>query len=86
MAKKPQELPKTMYDRLKELKFYHPDDESGEMFGTTCKLAYQMYGFGDNDKAELLFSWAKEQAQESREWCEREGMELDDFITGDRCC
>ncbi len=83
--KKVKETPKSMYERLKELKFYHPDDEAGEMFQTTCRLAYQMYGFGDSTKAEMLYEWAKDQAQGSREWCEQEGLELDDFITGDRC-
>jgi hypothetical protein len=81
--KKVEETPKSMYERLKELKFYHPGDESGEMFQTTCRLAYQMYGLGDPKKAELLYEWAKEQAQDSRNWCEQEGLELDDFITGD---
>jgi len=82
--KKAVETPKSMYDRLKELKFYHPDDEAGEMFATTCRLAYQMHGFGDKN-AELVFEWAKDQAQASREWCEQEGLELNDFITGDHC-
>lgn len=75
-----------MYERLKSLKFYHPDDEAGELFASTCSLCYKMYGLGETEKAELLFGWAKEQAQESKEWSEQEGMELDDFITGDRCC
>ena len=83
--KKIPEAPKGMYERLQELKFYQPDDEAGEMFATTCRLAYQMFGFGDSNKAEMLFGWAKDQAQGSREWCEKEGLELNNFITGERC-
>jgi hypothetical protein len=83
--KKIPEAPKSMYDRLKELRFYHPDDEAGEMFVTTCRLAYQMFGFGENEKAEMLYEWAKDQAKGSREWCEQEGLDLNEFVTGNQC-
>jgi hypothetical protein len=82
MAKKLEEKPKTMYDRLRELKFFCPDDEAGEMFQTTCRLAYQMSIFGDCTKAETLYEWAKEQARSSRIWCEENGYDINDFITG----
>lgn len=80
--KKVQEAPKTMYERLKELKFFCPGDEASELFTMTCGLAYKMYGLGETQKAEMLFEWAKEQAVSSRKWCEENQMNLDDFITG----
>ena len=74
-----------MYERLKQLKFYHPDDEAGELFQATCALAYKMNAF-DNQKAELLYTWAKEQAEESRKWSEKQGLNLEDFVTGVSSC
>lgn len=83
MAKKKiQEVPKTMRERLKELKFFCPGDEASELFLMTCNLSKNMSNFGETEKAEILFEWAKEQAVSSRKWCEENEMNLDDFITG----
>lgn len=71
-----------MYERLKELKFFNPGDEASELFSMTCSLAYKMNGIGDSQKAELLFEWAKEMSIGSRNWCEENELDLDDFITG----
>jgi hypothetical protein len=78
---KPQKSKKFISDRLRELKFYCPGDEAGELFRATCDLCYMMNAF-ESDKAELLFSWAEEQAEYSKKWAEENDMGLDDFIHG----
>jgi len=50
-----------------------PGDEAGELFQATCDLCYKMSGLGDPEKAELLYSWAVEQAEHSKKWAEEEG-------------
>ncbi len=74
-----------MLDRLKELKFWGPGDEAGELFQATCGLCHRMWGTGDygKDKAELLFGWAKEQAHASQLDAEANDFDKSDFITGD---
>lgn len=78
-------LPKSMEDRVNDLVYYGDCDEGTELFEETLRLCYMMYGFGDNDKAELLYQWAKEQADASKEWAEQEcndyGTDLKDQPT-----
>jgi hypothetical protein len=75
---------KSISDRLQELKFYMPNDEAGELFAATCTLCYKMYGMGETRKAELLYTWAKEQAEYNLKWCENEGFDIssEDYVTG----
>lgn len=77
----------TMFDRLKTLVFYCPNDEGGELFSFTCKLCYKAVGLGYTTEAEYLFKWATEQAEDSKQWCIREGRDLEeeDSLSGD-CC
>ena len=74
-------MAKSMYERLQELKYYNPGDEASELFETTCRLVHEFYGFGD-PRAEIVFEWAKEQAESSKKWSEENGYTLDDYITG----
>ena len=55
--------------RVEALVFYGTCDESYELFCGTCSLLYQMNGLGDTERAEILFSWAKEQADFSKQGC-----------------
>lgn len=55
---------KSIYDRLEDLTFYGCGDEAVELFSATCHLAYKMSD--DLEKAEILFKWAKEQAEDSK--------------------
>jgi hypothetical protein len=69
--------------RIESLKFYAPGDEAEELFVATCSLCYQMYDSGDQEKAEILYEWAKEQANASKKWIdENEPENSDDFIYG----
>lgn len=76
---------KSLEDRVNELVYYGDCDEGTELFEGTLRLCYQMHGFSDNDKAELLYQWAKEQADESKKWAEDEcrqyGTKLQDQPT-----
>ncbi len=72
---------KSIYDRLKELTFYGPNNETGELFQDTCHLCYKMSD--DSEKAEILFKWAKEQAEDSKQWALEEGVDYsNDTCTG----
>lgn len=59
---------KNIEKRVGDLVFYGTGDESYELFRATCSLLYQMNGLGETDKAEILFTWANEQAIFSRQW------------------
>lgn len=64
--------------RVEALVFYGTGDESYELFQATCGLLYMMNGLGQVDKAELLYEWAKEQADGSRQWTLEEFGSLDE--------
>ena len=57
----------SLQDRVEALVFYGCGDECYELFCGTCNLLYQMCSSGDLDKAEILYEWAKEQAEQSKE-------------------
>jgi hypothetical protein len=54
------------------LEFYGTGDEAYELFATSCSFCYQLFGLGDRDKAEIVYGWAKEMADCSKEWYFRE--------------
>lgn len=73
---------KSIYERLEELVFFNPGDEAGELFQATCNLCYLMAGFGEEEKVETLYSWAKEQAEFSKKWAEENQTGFDNYIKG----
>lgn len=76
---------KSLPNRANELVYYGDCDEGTELFVATLQLCYKMYGLNDNNKAEILYEWAKEQADISKEWAEAEckqyGTDLKDQPT-----
>lgn len=70
--------PLTLEQRIKALIYYGTGDEGIELFRQTCKLCYMMNGIGPRDQAELLYQWAKEQAEASKGWAD----DLEDTAQG----
>jgi hypothetical protein len=70
-------------ERVEALKYYGAGGEGGELFRSTCGLCCRMYGMGQCDWAEKLYSWAADLAAESKsdQEDERPG-EMDDFERG----
>lgn len=68
---------KPIEERIEKLCWYGSCENEGyELFSATCGLCYQMNGIGDHgEKCETLYQWAKELAEESRQWCEAEDPE-----------
>ena len=56
-------------------------DEGYELFAATCLLCYGMVGLGFDDRATLLYMWANDMAESSKQWAkqdmEAEGHEGD---------
>jgi radical SAM superfamily enzyme len=69
-----------LQEKIEALVFYCPNNESGELFRATCSFCYQMNGHGPVDKAEILYQWAKEMAEDSKKWVTEEG-EIEDAET-----
>lgn len=57
---------KSLRERIESLVLYGPGCETEELFAATCRLCYQMYGLGEEEHAETLYEWAKEQAEATR--------------------
>lgn len=64
--------PLTMQQRIEALTFYNPNDEAGELFAKACSFCYALTGLGEDEKAEVVYSWAKEMAEESEKWSKEE--------------
>lgn len=75
------EMEKSLEERMKSLVFYGTGDEAYELFESTCHLCYNMRGLGEDENAEILYKWAKEQAEQSKIDAEINGF-LDDFQKG----
>jgi hypothetical protein len=69
---------------IEALTFYSTGDEAYELFQAACSFCYQLYGLGDNEKAGIVYGWAKEMAEASEKWArENLGDEWDqDKIKG----
>lgn len=63
-------LRKTLENKVKALEYYGDCDESTELFEQTLCLCYTMSGVGEDDHAETLYEWAKEQCKASKEYAE----------------
>jgi hypothetical protein len=71
--------------RIEALEWYGSTENEGyELFDMTCSLCYYMTGIGDHtEKAEKLYEWARELAEESKKWCEKEDLEgLEEVTNG----
>ncbi|RJQ27110.1 hypothetical protein C4577_02195 [Candidatus Parcubacteria bacterium] len=73
---------RSMSERLEDLTYYGTGCEGVELFQALCSACYKMYGIGDPEKAELLYQWAKEDAEASKQWCIQEGWDLSDTCSG----
>jgi hypothetical protein len=66
---------------IKSLTYYGTGDEGYELFAATCLLCYGMVGLGFDDRATLLYMWANDMAESSKQWAkqdmEAEGHEGD---------
>lgn len=58
----------TWKERVESLVFYGTGDEAYELFCATCGLLYMMVSYGEPEQREILYTWAKEQADESKVW------------------
>lgn len=71
-------------DEMAELRFYHPNNEVGEMFQHTIALLKYALIYDKPSRAQFLMEWAKEQAKRSEQYCFDLFGELDDdWITGE---
>lgn len=61
-------------DRITALTYYGTGDEAYELFASTCRLAYELWGMGEETKALIAVAWAEEMAEGSRLWKERHGV------------
>jgi hypothetical protein len=75
------ETEESLEERVKSLVFYGTGDEAYELFESTCHLCYNMHGLGEEENAETLYEWAKDQAEQSQTDAEINGF-LDDFKKG----
>lgn len=51
-----------------ELEFYGTGDEAYELFQAACGFCYQLTSLGDNERAAIVYGWAKEMADGSKQW------------------
>jgi hypothetical protein len=71
-------------ERIKDLVFYGTGDECVELFQRACEFCYYLSGLGDTLKAETVYLWAKEMADESAKEMRRGNSHIDenDFVHG----
>ena len=68
---------------LEELKFYHPNNETGELFQSYTHLAKQLASYGSDVEFNYMLNSAKKMAEDSAVFCIENFGKLDeDFITG----